>query len=322
MVYLVLSKKTWFMKKPIITFVIFFICFSIKAQQVSIDYFGQGNPGLTPEIFAKGIISSHNQEHSCLCISQDGNEMWWSIWELPHGPGKVQKIIFTHKTQNGWTKADVAEFSGKYKDGGPFLSYDGEKLFFYSRRPIAPDTNVNDNDIWFTERTTNGWSIPENAGSVINTEAVEANPVLVKNNNLYFTSNRINGNPDIYISRYINGQYTTPKNLGTMINTSDAREMFFTVSPDESFIIFSRDNRKFSKKGELQSGERNLLISHKDKTGNWQEAKNLGPVFNDKKARFPSLSPEGKYLFFTRYTEGNDEDFYWIDTKVLKEFLE
>lgn len=282
-------------------------------------YLEQEPPGIVPKLFAKGIISSNNQEHSSLCISQDETEIWWSLWELPYAKGQVQKIYSINKINGQWTKPKLAPFSGEYKDGGPCLSYDGNRLYFYSRRPIFPDTLENDNDIWYVERNESGWGGPINAGSVINTDFVEANPVLVKNNNLYFTSNRNNGNPDIYLSNYENGRYQKPENIGAIINTPDAREMFFTVSPDESFIIFLRDSRSFSESGELIAGDRNLMISFKNELGNWEEAKNMGDVFNKEKARFPSLSPDGKYLFFTRYTEGNDEDFYWVDTKIIKD---
>ncbi len=115
-----------------------------------------------------------------------------------------------------------------------------------------------------------------------------------------------------------NGDYTKPVKLSENINTRDAREMFFTVSPDESFIIFTRDDRKFSTEGELLGGDRNLMISFKNDDGSWELAKDMGGIFNDKKARFPSLSPDGKCLFFTRYTEGNDEDFYWIDAQIIE----
>jgi len=32
-----------------------------------------------------------------------------------------------------------------------------------------------------------------------------------------------------------------------------------------------------------------------------------------------AFSPDGNYLFFTKYTEGSHEDFYWVDAKVIKE---
>ena len=306
------------MRKVALLLIIGFYSCRLFAQQ-EIDYLGQDTPGMTPEIFAKGIVSSNHQEHSTLSISTDGNEMWWSIWELPRSSERVQKILYIKRDGDQWVGPRIAAFSGKYKEGGPFLSYDGNTLFFYSRRPIDLDTLEKDIDIWFVDRTENGWSEPVNAGSVINTEFVEANPVLVKNNNLYFTSNRLDGNPDIYLSRFINGKYIKPENIGDKINTPDAREMFFTVAPDESFIIFTRDSRKFSESGDLISGERNLMICFKDENGFWMQAINMGSVFNDKKARFPGLSPDGKYLFFTRYTEGNDEDIYWVDAKIIEE---
>ncbi len=183
------------MRKMVIFILAAFSYININAQ-TNMDYCGQKVPGKIPEIFAKGIVSSNNQEHSLLCISQDGTEMWWSIWDLPYSPEGVQKIYFIKKENGKWQQAQLAPFSGKYRDGGPFLSYDGDKLFFYSRRPIMPDSLVNDNNIWYINRTEDGWSEPVNAGNIINTDFVEANPVLVKNNNLYFTSNR-DGNPDI-----------------------------------------------------------------------------------------------------------------------------
>jgi hypothetical protein len=33
--------------------------------------------------------------------------------------------------------------------------------------------------------------------------------------------------------------------------------------------------------------------------------------------RSPSVSPEGKYLFFTRWTRENDQDIYREDAKII-----
>lgn len=304
--------------KKVIVIISFLVLSSNVIAQVP-DFFGQNPPEKNPKIFAKGLVSSNHQEHSSLIISHDSTEVWWSIWELPYSKNGVQKIFYMKKEGSLWLGPKLADFSGEYKDGGPFLSYDKSRLYFYSRRPILPDTLENDNDIWYVERTENGWTDPINAGSVINTDFVEANPVLVKNNNLYFSSNRENENSDIYLSHFENGKYQKPEKLGDNINTVEAREMFFTVSPDESFIVFLRDSRRFDEAGELIYGDRNLLISFKDEKGNWGEAINMGPNFNNEKARFPSLSPDCKYLFFTRYTNGNDEDFYWVDANIIEE---
>ena len=78
------------------------ISFLRLSAQNEIYYVGQDPPGMIPEIFAKGIVSSDHQEHSTLSISLDGKEMWWSIWELPYSPEKVQMIFYMKRIGNQW----------------------------------------------------------------------------------------------------------------------------------------------------------------------------------------------------------------------------
>ncbi|MBN2244545.1 MAG: PD40 domain-containing protein, partial [Candidatus Aminicenantes bacterium] len=213
-------------------------------------------------------------------------------------------------------------FSGKYRDGGPAFSPDGSRIYFYSRRPLQEDSEkMHDNDIWYVERNQNGWSQPIHLGPAVNSSYVEATPSLAANGNVYFTSDRIQyedptGNMDIFVSEFKDGDFTESKGLGPAINTPYARDCFPFVAPDESYLIFSRDSRRFDSEGHKIEGDRKLMISFRDEDGNWLEAVNMGPLFVD--TRFPSVSPDGKYLFFTKFTEGGHEDFYWVDAKIIK----
>jgi len=290
-------------------------------------YLGQKPPGMTPELFAPGIVSSKHQEHSSLSISSDGREMWWSRWHLPLDTNKYPQVIMFIKYENGrWSQPKVAPFSGKYRDGGPAFSPNGNKIFFYSRRPLEEGTDeMHDNDIWYVERTQDGWSQPINLGSKVNSPYVDATPSLAANGNLYFTSNRIQyddptGNTDIFVSEFVDGDYTDPKGLGSAINTPYARDCFPLIAPDERYIIFSRDNRLFDTEGNVISGSIKLMISFKDNRGEWLEPVDMGPLFAN--TRFPSISPDGKYLFFTKYTEGGHEDFYWVDARIIEQLRE
>jgi Tol biopolymer transport system component len=288
-------------------------------------YLGQKPPGMIPEIFAPGIVSTTHQEHSSLSICPNGREMWWSRWHLPHDNEKYPQVIMYIKVENGhWSRPKVAPFSGKYRDGGPAFSPDGNKIFFYSRRPLKEGTDeMHDNDIWYVKRIKDGWSQPKNLGSTVNSPNVEATPCLSANGNMYFSSNRIKyddptGNPDIFVSEFINGKYDEPKGLGAAINTPNARDSFPYIAQDESFMIFSRDSRRFNSAGNVISGGRRLMISFRDKKGEWLKAVDMGPLFIN--TRFPSMSPDGKFLFFTKYTKGNNEDFYWVDAKIINAF--
>jgi hypothetical protein len=35
--------------------------------------------------------------------------------------------------------------------------------------------------------------------------------------------------------------------------------------------------------------------------------------------RFPLVSPDGKYLFFTRWNPKHDHDVYWVSAEVIQE---
>lgn len=286
-------------------------------------YLGQKPPGMIPEIFAPEIVSSEHQEHSSLAISPDGKEMWWSRRHLPHDLDKYPQVIMYIIYENGrWRIPRVAPFSGKYRDGGPAFSPNGNRIYFYSRRPLHEDSKtMHDNDLWYVERIQDGWSEPINLGQLVNSSHTDGTPSLAANGNLYFTSDQIQyedpiGKMDIFFSEFKNGDFTESKGLGPTINTSDARDCFPFIASDESYIIFSRDSRQFDPEGHQVGGDRKLMIGFRDERGNWQEAIDMGPLFAN--TRFPSVSPDGKYLFFTKYNESGDEDFFWVDAKIIE----
>ena len=44
----------------------------------------------------------------------------------------------------------------------------------------------------------------------------------------------------------------------------------------------------------------------------------MGPVVNRGFTRFPGLSPDGKYFFFSCQIE-DSEDIYWMDAHLIEE---
>ncbi len=291
-----------------------------KQTNINTPYFGEIPNETIPEIFALGFISSTDQEHSSLSFSPDGKELWWSIWKLPYDLDKYPQLIKYIKFENEkWSKVQTAPFSGIHRDGGPSFSPDGNKIYFYSKRPHDEISTPN-NNIWCVERNENGWSQPVCLGEAINTEHVEACPYLSSNGNLYFTSNRNQyedptGNSDIFVSKFINGVFQKAEVLSGKINTAYARESYPYIAPDEDYIIFSRDSRHFDSERNYLNGDRKLMISFRDEQGKWREAIDMGERFMN--TRFPSVSPDGKYLFFTKYSEETSEDFYWVDANII-----
>ncbi len=199
------------------------------------------------------------------------------------------------------------------------FSPDGQKLYFYSRRPHKKGGKSEKYlDIWMVRRVKSGWSEALLMPSPINSELNDASP-FIGTGGTFYLSRKIEDLPynNIFQFKFKNGKYSKGENISTNINKKDARESSFTIAKDGSFIIFTSDNRKFAK-GKRISGDRNLMVSFKDKNGEWGKAINTGKIFNKKKARFPSLSLDGKYLFFTRYDKKGNEDFYWVDVKIIE----
>lgn len=284
-------------------------------------FMNHNNPGSGPQIFSPGLISGSNQEHSSLTISPDSKIIMWSQWPLPRDPDKSPQVIkMIRFTGRQWTLPETVSFSGKWRDGGPAFSPDGKRIYFYSRRPLDDHkTTMKDNDIWYVEQSRFGWGKPVNLGRQVNSSFVDAAPSLANNGNLYFVSNRNRypdpiGNNDLFVAKFKQNRFRQAKALGKGINTSTARESFPFIAPDESYLIFVRDSRKFQNNKKI-SGERRMMVSFRNSEGKFEEAVDMGDQFED--TRFPYVTRDRGYFIFSRYTKGHNEDFYFVSGKVI-----
>jgi Tol biopolymer transport system component len=147
----------------------------------------------------------------------------------------------------------------------------------------------------FLRRTESGWSEPEFIEQTFGFLA----PSISSQGTLYFFL-EVPGKMDIYMSRISNGIYEKPLKLGDAIN-SEHDEVDPFVAPDESFLIFCRSGEGF--------GSMDLFISFRNEDGSWSKAKNMGETINSEATDFcPSVSPDGKYMFFS--SSRNSHKFY------------
>jgi hypothetical protein len=109
----------------------------------------------------------------------------------------------------------------------PALSADGEKMVFTSNR----SESIGGLDLFISYKEANGWSSPINLGNLINTRGNELSPYLDQDNNLFFSSDGIQGfgGYDIFICRYNGRGWEKPANLTKIINSQDD-ELAFTLS--------------------------------------------------------------------------------------------
>lgn len=211
----------------------------VQAQKKLLS-FDLKTPLTEPRIFGEDIISTPLYERGGT-FSPDGKEFYFTK-RAPEG--YFSAICVSRFTNGKWSKPEIASFSGQYLDSDPIISPDGNRLFFTSRRPVdgkpRPDT-----DIWFVNKTADGWSDPVNPGAPINTNYSEGYATLTRNGTMYFHSARPDGSQgeyDIYRSKLVGGKYTEPESLNSAIN-SKGSEAFPFIAPDESYLIFVSLNR-------------------------------------------------------------------------------
>ena len=61
-----------------------------------------------------------------------------------------------------------------------------------------------------------------------------------------------------------------------------------------------------------------LYICYKDEKGHWSKSINIEFLNTDNSDWCPTVSPDEKYLFFTRNNTGNG-DIYWVDANIIEE---
>ena len=284
----------------------------LTEKEVIKPYLDQQSPGLVPEVFAPGIISTRSTEFG-IAFSPSGKEIYFGR-QTGYSPMALYVIKYI---EGEWKSAEKLPFSGKDYDMNPSLSCDGNKLFFGSMRSNG-NPYARGCDIWYSEKNENGeWSDAVNVGKLINTNDEDNHPSAACNGNLYFYSkkHRGKGGLDIFKSEFKDGNYSKPENLGDAIN-SRRNESDIYIAGDESYIIFSSKDRS----GGYGSGD--LYISFRDNEGNWTKAVNMGKDINSKEMEYcPAVSPDGKYLFFSSYKD-NKADIYWVDAKIIDKIAE
>jgi Tol biopolymer transport system component len=244
-------------------------------------------PSPDPVLFAPGVISTGEFESSP-SFTPDGQTVYFVRSE----PRRGRWTIFqSHFEAGRWTPPGVAPFSGQFRDSDPYVTADGQRLFFISDRPVDGVAKA-DMDIWIMERTPQGWSEPHNPGPPLNSAQSEWHPTMTKRGTLYFGSSRPGGYglTDLYRATSGGGEWHV-ENLGAPVNTA-GYEYEPLIAADESFLIFMAYRPD-------AHGSSDLYISRS--AGNsWTAPVNLGPPVNSPELELgANFSPDGRYLFFT-----------------------
>jgi len=281
------------------------------------DYLGQKLSYKKAELFSPHFIST-KVEHSAIMFTSDGKEMWFGRMN----PGKIWYLTY----QDGrWSKIKKAPLDDNYSYLYPFLSPDGNRLYFTSDRPAdqyGKDLHRGDGDLWYIERIKNAWDEPVHLGETINFGNRHAIDSVSSIGNIYYTARTgelYHYTTKMYCAEFKDGKYSTPHMISEL--DSEAPSLSPYVSPDETYIIFSSFRNGL--------GMSDLFISYKMRNSNWSTPKNLGSNVNSAfKDEFPYVTPDGKFLFFNsnRVSELNKTaipdgsgNMYWVKAGFIEE---
>lgn len=266
-------------------------------------YLGQTPPGSTPEVFAPGIV---NREESTDLEGMFGSGMstFYFVREGEEYAGVVKVGAFKgdevsyglaviEYKNNKWQQSVVAKAASE-----PSISPDGNIILFKSG---------------YIERTSDGWSEVKSLGEPFASIEIMRSAIS-SNGTIYFdTYNRALDIPLRY-SRLVNGKYEQPKSLGSQFGVG-RYNAHPHIAPDESYIVFDSVR-------DAGQGSSDLYISFREADGSWGPAINMGDEINTGfSEKNPSVSPDGKFLFFDRRTKRGNADvtIYWVDAKIIEE---
>ena len=295
---------------PLLILLALFISVPVFAQDewptLSGPHLGQEPPGMTPEVFAPGLISLDGERELNAVYSPNGRIFMFS--RLVDG---AYKMYFSYRREDDtWQEPRMAAPSKTYPghaDVDMAFSPDGGWVYFISNRPL-PGYSLERYNIWRSEVTPHGLVAPEALGPHINGPGNELYPMLVADGSLYFSAVRDDtlGARDSYRAQYSDGEFGEPVNLGPGIN-SEVNEGDIYVSPDETYIIHVSGERPDS------LGGSDLYISFRQEDGSWGDGIHMGDGINSPEADYcPMVSPDGKYFYFTQ-----GEDLMWVDAKII-----
>jgi WD40-like Beta Propeller Repeat len=259
-----------------------------------------------PRLFAEGIISTQDDEAGGT-FSPDGTEFYFVKLNPYTTFPRLGLICVSRYSAGHWGQPEALPFSGKFMDFAPKVSPDGRTMYFSSSRP-APGTASRVLRVWSVERASSGWGEPHVLPSPVNADdSWNWAPSVTSDGTLYFASNRDGRTSHIYRSRLVNGSYSEVEKLGPQIN-SEFNESDPYISLDGKILIFSSSatdivgqaDRPETMKGPGVLYARGDLYISTSLDGTWTQAHHLNHNINsvaDEGA--PSLTPDGKYLFFT-----------------------
>jgi hypothetical protein len=259
---------------------------------------------LVAEPFAADVLSD-DQWQWRISFTPDERFAYFSVSEGWFPRTRQASIMRARRdSDGGWHAPELAPFSGRHSDMDPFITPDGKRLYFSSSRPVDGEPR-GVFDIWYLEREGESWGEPVRLGAEINSDRDELYASASADGTLYFASGPTGpgeeGSWNIYSAKPAGDSFAPRARLpGVNVEGGSTPDNPFAdwdfnpeISPDGQLLFFTS-----LRPGGHGFGD--IYVSRRQGDA-WSEPVNLGPCVNTEHDEYhPSLSPDGKTLYFVR----------------------
>lgn len=253
----------------------------------------------TPERWAPAPLASAGYESSP-AFTPDGREIYFMRSDRNF---RQWRIVTSRCERGAWSAPRPPAFAAQPPglDADPFVSADGERLYFVSTRQNADGGDAL--DIWLTRRDADGaWVEPRRLPEPVNSTGSELLPRETADGQLVFGSDRAGGfgQGDIYIATpHTDGGWTVA-NIGPPVSTA-ANEYEAEVSRDGKTLVVVADR-----------GTRSHLYRYRHDGERWIEQGQV-PANDAVFQVGPLLSPRGDRVLFAQAEGERSGEFFVVD---------
>lgn len=199
----------------------------------------------------------------------------------------------------------------------PLISPDGEIAFFTHRFNKRNDlgTTLRTDEFSMAERTSKTGALEESFGSIKamtapfndKNNSQGAISISIDNNHLYLTICENNLYCDIWVSDFVDDEWSALKNMGAAINGRRSWESQPSISSDGKTIYFSsiRPGNLGFDLDDQSTQTSDIWMSKMGDDGNWKPAVNMGNVINSHgNEKSPFIHSDSQTLYFS--SDGRD----------------
>lgn len=269
-------------------------------SQVDSLYFGLTPPSATPAIFAPGHVTLNSQNVEKLTVSQDGSEIYWNASPIDQWRTPKIKYSYYDTVNKTWSAPEIL-FEDYFAN--PIITPDNKLLTIFN------------NNLYLSERSARTWSQPQIIDSTVFAN-YEIGNIAITNDTVLCFIDLSSTNHTLYLSEFRNGHFRTPEPLPFPVNLKQYKINNPFLAKDGSYILYSIHDFPGGE------GASDLFITF-NRGSHWTYPKSVGKHINSSTHDYGVyVSPDERYLFFTRWEFDNTVNMYWVSAQGLFENLQ